>query len=281
MRWLFILPVVLLLCGCVTSTTQTQQELADNASFKSREELLLSTNNTGKLIEFYKESLRKQESSDIRIKLVSAYVDAKDYDSAAFHVEQIIPDSAQQTKVLFLRAKIDFSKGKVESAYRHAVKALQLEPRMAEAENLLGLIWAGKGDYQKSRYYFLQARKHFYDDITIKNNLAVLDLIEGNYQEAVGRLYSIYEKGNEDAEVLSNLVLGYAKLGMYKPLEEVLKTKGYTTNQAQQIYIALRKTNSEINRQEAALLSDTKPAKGEIRHSEARAIGAIVLEEVE
>lgn len=271
---ILVLIAILSIAGCVTKTTESQQELADNASFQSQEELLLSTNNTEKLIEFYRESLRNKESNDIRIKLVSAYVDAKDYDSASFHVEQIIPDEQQQANVLFLKAKIYFAKGQVEPALNHVTKALELKPGMAQAENLLGMIWAQKGNYEVSRHYFLQARKHFFDDVIIKNNLAVLDLIEGYYEEALGRLYPIYEKGSEDPKVLSNLVMAYAKLNMYKPMEAVLQDQGYTIDQAQQVFIALRKMESDIQQDDLSHLSsiDNEQVQNKIKPPNSHAI---------
>ncbi|MDG3085987.1 secretion protein [Vibrio hannami] len=282
-KQIVLLVAIFSLVGCVTKTTQSQQELADNASFESREELLVSTNNSEKLIEFYRESLRNRESTEIRVKLVSAYVDMKDYDSAAFHVEQITPDKAQLASISFLKAKIYFAKGSVDDALVYADQALKSQPEMAETENLLGLIWAEKGDYQKSRNYFLLARKHFFDDVIIKNNLAVLDLIEGNYMDVVGRLYPIYEKGNEDPQVLSNLALAYAKLDMYKPLEVVLKDQGYTKEQAQQIYVTLRLMESDLNQDDLSHLNavDSTDLQGKAIPTNTQAIAAKLVEEAE
>lgn len=273
-KWTYLIPIFFLLSGCVTSTTQTQQELADDASFKSREELLLSTSNSEKLIEFYKESLRETESSEVRIKLVSAYVDAHDYDSAAFHVDQIVPSEDQQAQVLFLKAKISFAQGDMESALVSATSALEHSPKMAETENLLGLIWAEKENYAKAREYFVLSRSHFFDDIIIKNNLAVVDLIEGNYQSAINKLQPIYQKGVEDPQVLSNLVLAYAKAGMYQPMEQILKDQKYTRSQIQQIYIALRKTESNQKKVEV-IVPELKvvPTSIEMQQKETSASG--------
>ena len=224
---LCLLASSLVLNGCGTTTTLSQKELASQSAFKSKEMMLLQAGNKTQLIQLYKNSLKAQDSADIRIKLVEAYIAEEDFESAAFHL-QAFQDGGKgkfgksnsagltqetESTIVFLQAKVLLAQGKVKDAFALTKQALGLKTIYPEAENLMGLIQAEMGNFKEARYYFYEARRHYYDDSIVKNNLAVLDLIEENYQGAVDKLQPLYRKGQADEKIAANLAVAYAKLG--------------------------------------------------------------------
>ncbi|MFC1234491.1 tetratricopeptide repeat protein [Vibrio sp. F74] len=237
--------IALSLLGCASDANK--EELIDEATFDSREKMLVSSGNGKAVIDFYKDELQKRDSEEIRLRLVQAYININDYESAFFHLDDIEINDANVSKVAFLKAKVYLAMGDIESAYLRAQTALAVKSIYPEAENLMGLILAEKGDYQKSKEFFLLAKKHYYDDLTIANNLSVLDLLVGDYGSVIDRLQPFYFNGEADRTVKANLVLANAKLGRYQQVESILKEQGYKSEQIQKIFVILTTANNQQN----------------------------------
>ncbi|MDB1123135.1 tetratricopeptide repeat protein [Vibrio algarum] len=244
-KWLIF---VVLLSGCAANGNLSKEELAEQATFESREKMIISAGNQERLVEFYKNELAREESSEIKIKLIDAYIQNGNTELASFHLGTIDVTDDNVAKVVFLRAKVYLEEGLVDKAYANCQTALSQRDKYPEAENLMGLILAEKGEFDKAREYFLLARRHYHDDITISNNLAVLDLIHGNYDAVIKRLDPIYVAGNADRKIQSNLIFALTKKGQYKQVETILKKQGYKEQQIQAIFIALREANSHLAR---------------------------------
>lgn len=242
-----LLGFLILLVGCA-SNDLSKEEYAESTTFDSRERMIVSSGNSKALIDFYKNELLENEREEVRLRLVEAYVDTGDYDSAAFHLEDIELTEQNVSEVAFLKAKVFLAQGKVDAAYARVQTALSTKEAYAEAENLMGLILAEKMEYQRARDYFLLAKRHYYDDLIVTNNLAVLDLLEGNYAGVVSKLNPIYMKGEADLTIKSNLVLANVKLGRYQQVETILKEQGYKEDQIQSIFVTLHKANSQLDR---------------------------------
>lgn len=244
-RLITALVAMFLLAACAPSSDLSKEEYAETVTFESREKMLRSSGNQKALIDLYKTELKKSNQEVHRLKLVEAYIESADYESAAFHLEEIELNGDNVAEIAFLKAKVFLALGDIESAYLRAQTALSMRDSYSAAENLMGLIMAEKRDFPKAREYFLLAKKHFHDDIIIANNLAVIDLLEGNYQVAANRLQPLYSDGRADSTIKANLVLANAKLGRYQAVEAILKEQGYKQEQVQNIFVTLRKASSE------------------------------------
>ncbi len=252
--------ILLALTGCATTTSSSQKERAEKSSFESKETLLIQAKNREQLIQLYKNRLKEKDDQDVRVSLIEAYLAQKDYDSADFHLSQFPPADQQtdhtqkpesiksavdmQAKIHFLRAKVLLAQGKLSEAAEQANQALVTKSNYPEAENLMGLIQAEGGHFVEARAFFNQARSHYYDDVIVKNNLAVLDLIEGDYQAVVEKLQPLYMKGQADEKVASNLVVAYTKLGNYQAVEDILKKQDYTAGDIQRVFIGLKASDN-------------------------------------
>ncbi|WED26080.1 hypothetical protein L3V77_13760 [Vibrio sp. DW001] len=253
---------VFVLNGCATNGNLSKEEIAEQATFESREQMLISARNQERLVDFYKEALAKEESSENKIKLINAYIQSGNTELAAFHLGTIKVDDSNVAEVVFLRAKVYLEEGLIDKAYINCQTALSQRDKYPEAENLMGLILAEKGEFEKARNYFLLARGHYHDDLIISNNLAVLDLIQEDYDAAIKRLQPIYAAGNADRKIKSNLVFALTKKGQYKQVETILREQGYKEQQIQTIFIALREANSQLVRvpTSESLATDLDPA---------------------
>ncbi|WP_123766765.1 tetratricopeptide repeat protein [Vibrio maerlii] len=231
----------LLLVGCTSNGPSELELVLDKTNFESREKVLADSGDTYKLIAFYKQEIVRNDTTDLRIKLVESYLEAQDIESALFYLQQMDKVEGYQEQIAFLSAKAYYLQGEVDLAEKYALDALALQWVFPEVENLLGLIYAAKQQYPLARQYFNMARGHHYNDIVIKNNLAVVDLLEQNYQQAIFRLEALFNNGLADNQVRANLALAYAKLDQFEQVHHVLVGE-YSTAEIQQIYLALRST---------------------------------------
>lgn len=238
--------LLILLFGCAS-----QPAFND---FQSKEKLLLQTGNYKKLVPLYKNKLAEHDAHAIRLKLAEAYLKSGDPESALFTVAPLIRSKNKNVQAFIIQAHSQHELGDLERALRSAKIANNMEKNNPEVENLLGVIYAANSDYIKARRYFNLSRDHLYDDIKVKNNLAVLDIIEGQYKKAVQRLLPIYLNANADPQVKANLLLAMAKLGNYDYVQTLLAGK-YSEREIADRYDAL-KNIAPLSVNNTRLLSD-------------------------
>ena len=85
----------------------------------------------------------------------------------------------------------------------------------------------------------MKARELLYEDVVISNNLAVMDILEADYQRAITRLEPVYKNGQADKQVVSNLVLAYAKVGDFVQVKALLGGM-YSAEELYHIYTGLK-----------------------------------------
>lgn len=229
--------IILLLAGCTSepASHSTVQE----ANFSSTEHMLLQTDNHSKLIALYKEELAKSGKTEIRMKLINQYLLAMDYESASFQLANLSEYESTNYEALFYKAKVDFYEQKYYSAEKHCLASLIGKPEQASVHNLLGLIYAQTNNTTEARKQFTLARLYYHDDIVIKNNLAMVDIIEGDYKTAVERLTPLYVNDQADQQVIANLAMAHANLGQFEYVKMLLEDS-YSIEQISMIYHGLR-----------------------------------------
>lgn len=187
--------------------------------------MLIKTHNYDQLILLYKEQLKVKENKATRVKLADAYLNSGDAESALFIISPIALSIDADVDVLLIQAHSEYELGSFDSALATAERANTISKNNADIENLLGVIYAEREEYFKARKYFNLARTHLYDDLKIKNNLAVLDIIEGQYKQAVQKLLPIHLNKNADNQLKANLTLAMAKLGNFEYVKSILGSK--------------------------------------------------------
>ncbi|EGU48902.1 putative secretion system protein [Vibrio ichthyoenteri ATCC 700023] len=237
-RWIVSVVMVFFLQGCM-STPGSIEKQANLASFSAKESVLEKTGDQTKLIRYYKEHLKQDEDERVRLKLVEAYLQGQDLDSADFYFDTLSNNAQFSPQGLYLNAQIEFAKGNMDETIAAGLEALEARENYPEVENLLGMAYASQGDINNAWRYFYLARKHFFDDVIIKNNLAVIDLLLEDYGLAISRLEPIYQSGNYDAKIVSNLALAYAKSGKFEQFKALFSNR-YTAQEIEDLFIGLR-----------------------------------------
>lgn len=232
--------LVVFLVGCATTNS-------DDRSL-NKEALLLQAQNYNELVGYYKSQLSVRDTEEVRIKLARSYLKIKDADSALFILKPLMAQKKISAEALLLNANSLYELGEFEQGLRDIEKAKEIDPKNAEIQNMAGLLYSANGDYNRARMMFNHARSNFYDDITVKNNLAVLDIIEGHYLDAVQRLMPIYTNDKADAQVQANLMLALAKLGNFDYVKTMLGPE-VTEEEAFNHFAALRNSEptSQVN----------------------------------
>ncbi len=229
--------IILLLVGC-TSEPSNQSAL-EEANFSSTEHMLLQTDNHSKLIALYKEELAKSGETAIRMKLINQYLLAMDYESASFQLSNLSEYESKNHAALFYKAKVDFYEGKYHLAKNNCLASLIAKPEQSDVHNLLGLVYAQTNNTIEARKQFNLARLYYHDDIITKNNLAMIDMIEGDYESAVERLMPLYANEQADKQVVANLAMAHANLGQFEYVKMLLEDD-YNPEQISMIYHGLR-----------------------------------------
>lgn len=232
--------LVVFLVGCASTNS-------DDRSL-NKEALLIQAQNYNELVGYYKSQLSVRDTEEVRIKLARSYLKIKDADSALFILKPLMAQKKISAEALLLNANSLYELGEFELGLRDIEKAKEIDPKNAEIQNMAGLLYSANGDYNRARMMFNHARSNFYDDITVKNNLAVLDIIEGHYLDAVQRLMPIYTNDKADAQVQANLMLALAKLGNFDYVKTMLGPE-VTEEEAFNHFAALRNSEptSQVN----------------------------------
>lgn len=257
--------ILLALSGCV-SQPDTQAK-AKTASFSATEHMLLQTSNHAKLIKLYKDELAKGESPELRVKLIEQYILSDDIESASFQLQSLDRRYLEGAHGQFLSAQVSYRKALYQEALEHGKQSLALNQNQPETHNLMGLTYAELKQFHQARYHFYQARRYYYDDIIVKNNLAVIDLILGDYQAAVSRLRPIYINGQADEKVMVNLAMAHANLGQFDQVKQLLEGQ-YSHEQIELIYHGLRTVSAT-----KVQLSDLSISESEVRNAAVAQLG--------
>lgn len=207
-RWALVAACIMALSGCAASQPPEQKTLTN-------EQVLESSGNDREIIELYKRELKQKESSQTRIKLVKRYLHIKDYDSADFYLSPLLQKTEQDAQPIsqigLLAGKVAMGLEQWQTAALRLKEVQQRDPNDSESANLLGILAAREGDLTDARQWFNQARKNMANDRTIKNNLALIDVLEQDLTGALRRLEPLPELSELSDKTRITLSLIYAK----------------------------------------------------------------------
>ncbi len=273
-----LLLTVLIVTGCTTVSNQPQ---APNAAGAERalvdENFLVISGNYQRLIALYKEQLKQNDQSETRIKLAKAYLDTGDNESALFTLVPVITMPNASAEAFYLQGLAQFNLGQAEHAERSLAIAANKEPNNAKVINLLGAAQAELGQLVEARAAFDQARTLLYDDVVIKNNLALVDMMEGKYQDAAARLMPLYraDPKGADAQLKANLAIVAAKLGSFETLRALYGSE-YSESELFGIFQGLRSSayvpSISLDHSTSNKLLGKADASGDISWKKSRAV---------
>lgn len=223
-KLLLAITVAGVLSGCVSldlkpSIPKKAKEAPAN------EALLKAASNHAGLIQLYKTRLSQakttEEQKSSRLQLAGVYLETGDPESSLFTLEPLIAGASKDSHVWLLKARASLALGELETALMDINQSLALAPESPTILNQQGVIYASLGQYNQARQSFNKARTTMFDDLVIKNNLAMLDILEKKYDAAIQRLMPLYTSGQADERIKANLTLALARAGLYNEFKTV------------------------------------------------------------
>lgn len=252
---------IILLAACIHLPAGKNPHLNKNSltqeDLSAAESILIHSHDYQGLAEFYKGNLKKKDTLEMRLKLAKNYLTMHDADSAVFYLQPLAErGTSNSSELYFVLAKAYYESHDNINAAHNAQRAIELDSQNGAAFNLLGIIYSSQMEIEKSRQYFTQARAVYFDDIKVKNNLAMLNIMQGKYNQALQQLVSLYRLEPEDKVIKTNLLLVLAKRkdydSFYRLLDQDLKD-----GEIYQLYMAF----SEMKMKELGKFSVTTSAQ--------------------
>ncbi|GAD88342.1 TadD protein [Vibrio halioticoli NBRC 102217] len=203
MKYLIIV-LSLLVTGCTTTNKVSEQQAIN--------QFTVSQNYPG-LIEFYKKKVIDDKNDwQAQQDLAQAYLSYGDLESADFYIQRVLSlapspsETAYFIKGQVLARNLDFNSALVK--YKQAIDN---GLNSAELYMQQGIALAQTKQYAMAIDSFNKARLRGYDDVSIKNNIAMVHIYQRDYQSAIDILLPLYEKDSSNETVNANLEISMLK----------------------------------------------------------------------
>ncbi|MCO6547008.1 MAG: tetratricopeptide repeat protein [Gilliamella sp.] len=204
-KFIAVCSILFVATGCQNSTLR--YDLNEQQKIFIHE----TTKNYGGLIELYKQRLQRSDTEDTRYKLAQVYYLSNDYEAAKRTLTPVL-NKSKNDNLFVLYGHVESKMGNSDTALEYLDKAITINPKNGEAYNVKGIVLLKKKQYDAARYSFNLARENFYDENKVTNNLAMLSILNQDYNEAYKHLNILYTKGYRDQTILHNLLYTLVKL---------------------------------------------------------------------
>ncbi|HAT8492648.1 TPA: hypothetical protein RQK84_000887 [Vibrio vulnificus] len=218
-KLLLLTSIIAITSGC---TSSPEHKTINN---ENKEKLYIETNNTTKLIEYYKLSLQENDNADTRIKLAQSYLNIGDYDSSIFVLSQIKMEEMSTLGHQVL-ARTYLRKGDYKKAQQQAEILVGLDKNIAESYNILGICAVKEKEFVVAIDYFNQAKMHFYNDEVVRNNIALVYLLTGQLEKSYELINYNHQRNPNNEQTMANLVLLLIKLNKIEVAQDLLRKNG-------------------------------------------------------
>lgn len=205
--------LILFLASCNTSKGLDNNE---------KEYILTKVNNYQGLIQFYREQLSKEDTSEVRFKLCEIYNKVNDIPSSQICLRELLNNSPTDKSYL-LAARNYLVLEDDDSALLMVTEALNREPKNGDAYNIRGEILARKGEYDNAKRDFEKARELFVAEELVNNNLAMLAILQQDYSLAYSYLMPLYSRGYNSPQIVHNLIFVLIKKGDYGTADSLMR----------------------------------------------------------
>ncbi len=228
-KYIISVLIFLVLSGCASVNTELE----------TKEQLLLSSGDPHKLIEFYKANIQLEPI--YRVKLVNVYLDLNDIRSAELYRSTYSEDDLGEPDYILTNARLYYQKKNFEKALEELENYRDEGGEEYEYQLLSGKIFAQQKRFSQAIEYFEESRKQGASDREAGNNIAVVKMMQSDFLGATDILYDLYLSNPSDQKVSSNLILSSVKSQRPDIALEVLKYK-YNEEQAHKQLSALMKS---------------------------------------
>ncbi|TCV27455.1 tetratricopeptide repeat protein [Vibrio crassostreae] len=210
-KFVLVVIAMVLVSGCT----------AVNNQLDTKEQLLIGSGDSQKLIEFYKANI--QSDPVYKVKLVNLYLDLKDIKSAELYRNTYSDSDLDDPEYILTSARIYYQKKNFERALEELDKYRDEGGAEYEYQLLTGKILAQQKRFSEAIEHFEESRKQGASDREAGNNIAVVKIMQSDYLGATDILYDLYLSNPNDQRVSSNLILSSVKSQRPDIALEVLK----------------------------------------------------------
>src|SRR2546423_465945 len=124
-------------------------------------------------------------------------------------------DGDMSARGCLARGRALLEEGQLNEAIAELSRAVSLDPKLAQAHNLLAVAYDRKGLHDRAKDSYERAVDVNENDPDALNNLGYSLYISGNYRAAVDKLKRAARIAPTDARILNNLALAQVRLGKY------------------------------------------------------------------
>ncbi|MBD3275468.1 MAG: tetratricopeptide repeat protein [Candidatus Marinimicrobia bacterium] len=191
---------------------------------------------TEKALDYIKTAISKNsDNSDYQFEAGNLQYQLGNYHAAHKHFEKVISQSPWNYRATYLLGQCLLRLGKSKEALQQLAYADTLKDQLAQIVVLedkarqekndilswsdLGKAYLDLGDYQRSEDALLRALSLSPENVVLLNNLAHLNLLQDQPQEAIAYFKHILKIDPHLADVWTNLGIVYAQLGDYSQAE--------------------------------------------------------------
>lgn len=200
-----IFSLIFVFCACSVNSNSSMF----TSPIQKEQVLKLSSNYDALISEYRKKVVQKNKDED-RLKLANLYYEINDFNNAMYFLSPLI-SKAKNAEVFITKAKILNKMQNYKDALNTLDLAAILDSKNAEIYNLKGIILAKNKELDKAKEAFFKARKYYENDLKINTNLGILELIQGNYKEALSYLKPLYVRDYKDSVFLNSLIFALIK----------------------------------------------------------------------
>lgn len=224
----FILLTLSVLAGCQSAPSQQDLQLGDVASMEK-------VKNYDGLISYYKSQLEQgSEDPEVKENLAWAYFHKGDIESADFYVQHLQKEGFENPNLYQLEGQVFDAKNDIESAITAYLASIEAGNRSGQIHVLLGVSYTKVGKYDEAQQQLNQARLRGYDDVVVKNNIAMIQMANGEYQQAIQTLAPVLKEDPANKTVKANLAIALMKTQQIDSAKKLLKGD-FSTEEIQNI----------------------------------------------
>ncbi|KAB0479533.1 tetratricopeptide repeat protein [Vibrio sp. IB15] len=206
-----------LLAGCQSTPSEQDHQLAEVTSMEK-------VKNYDGLINHYKSQL-EQGSQDpvVKQKLAWAYFYKGDIESADFYAQHLKKEGIENPDLYQLEGQVFDAKNDTDSAIAAYIASVEAGNRAGQIHVLLGVSYTKIGQYEKAYQELNLARLRGYNDVVVKNNIAMVQMANGEFQQAIETLAPVLKEEPTNQIVKANLAIALMKTQQIDSAQKLLK----------------------------------------------------------
>ncbi|MGR2668342.1 tetratricopeptide repeat protein [Vibrio campbellii] len=206
-----------ILAGCQSTSSQQSQAQDDVTNMEK-------VKNYDGLISHYK-SMLEQGSQDpqVKEKLAWAYFHKGDIESANFYVQHLQKEGVETPSLYQLAGQVFDTKNDTTSAISAYLSSIKSGNSSGQVHVLLAVSYTKAGQYDAAYQELNNARLRGYDDVVIKNNIAMIHMANGEYEQAIAMLTPVLKDNPANKVVKANLAIALIKTQQVDAARKLLK----------------------------------------------------------